>query len=352
MSDKFYVGDNLIDFQDIKREKPVDRVLLLYDEENGFSAAPDGSGEGLELTAECYFATADIAEKVRAALSGYRYHAYAAQGADIDPAAEPGDGLTLGGIYSTLSRYADDGEGYPDAEAPGEAELEEEFPTEGPLTRQLKDKITLGADYYGTRITRAKGLEVVRTGADGTETARAMFNADALAFYDDNGAQALYFDPTTGRYMFQGDIVVTGNINLSQGSITWGGNEPGGGISEWEAVTIINRELVSSPNIAGGKFWDADPESDAATAYLQMFQQDDYAAGFLGYFYPMYSSDEPVFDVGCLTFVEDEGPSYGCMLRMLGREVLSYFDNGSFVRPVGAWDFSLATVTGLYLRYA
>lgn len=338
MSDKFYVGDNLIDFQDIKQEKPVDRVLLLYDEENGFSAAPEGSGEGLELTAECYFATAAIAKKVRTALAGYRYHAYAAQGADIDPAAEPGDGLTLGGIYSTLSRYTDDGEGYPDAEAPGEAELEEEFPAEGPLTRQLKDKITLGADYYGTRITRAKGLEVVRTKADGTETARAMFNADALAFYDDSGAQALYFDPTTGRYMFRGDIVVTGNINLSQGSITWGGNEPGGGgISEDEAVTIINRELVSSPTIKGGEFY------DLGGNVMMDLTLDDTGM-------PWFRITDVANNVNLFEVAPATKSSSWIVMQMGGEPILAHLDGET--HPYGPWDFSSAAVTGLYLRYA
>lgn len=350
MSDKFYVGERLVDFRDIKRDKPISKITLLWDEENGFSA---GTDNGLELTAECYFATAAIAEQVRAALDGYEYHAFSAVGADIDPAAEPGDGVTACGVYSTLVRYSDDGTGYPDIDAPGEAELEEEFPAEGPLTRELKKKVTLGTAYEGVRITRANGLEVVKTQADGRETARAQLKSDLLAFYDDNGGEALYFDPNIGRYVFRGDVVIDGNIRMGAGQITWTDGGIDSGISAWEAQTIIDRTLVSSPNIAGGRFWDINQRS-----WLSM-EHTAVDTHLLSHFLLNTDFTGTGEDVERVLFeiigssspdAAVEGVSlFAGHSRFLDVDIRSGL---AVTQPRGTWDFGSANVSGLYLRYA
>lgn len=352
MSDKFYVGERLVDFRDIKRDKPISKITLLWDEENGFSA---GDASGLELTADCYFATAEIAEKVRAALAGYEYHAFAATGADIDPAAEPGDGVTACGVYSTLVRYSDDGTGYPDIEAPGEAELEEEFPAEGPLTRELKKKVTLGTSYEGVRITRANGLEVVKTQADGSETARAQLKSDLLAFYDNYGSPALYFDPESGRYMFRGDIVVDGNIRMAAGQITWTDGGIDSGISAWEAQTIIDRTLVSSPNIAGGKFYNLNQDTWAIIGDDRTYGADGSGPG-LKLCNGVFQETAPIFEVWSGPF-NNTGFSaknhYFLDVDMYYDERGDAYSGVKRTSPRGIWDFSDADeVVGLYLRYA
>ena len=249
----------------------------MYDDENGFTAGDD---TGLEIVASCYFATQAMADNALAALKGYQYHPFSAGAANLDPAAELGDGVTVGGIYSVIAGLNDDGYGFPDVEAPGEAELEEQFPHPGFLTQEVKRKVALGRSYYGTRITRANGLEVVKAEADGTEKSRVKLNSDILAFYNDNGEEALYFDAAAGRYRFRGDVEVTGgsmningnfivdedgnltingNINLSGGTIAWGDNLPPSGISaataERIASTVVTEELVAAPTIMGAKVY-------------------------------------------------------------------------------------------------
>lgn len=350
MSEKFYVGERLVDFRDIKREKPVRKITLLWDEEHGFSA---GTADGLELTAECYFATAEIAERVRAELDGLEYHAFSAVGADIDPAAEPGDGVTACGVYSTLARYADDGSGYPDLEAPGEAELEEEFPVQGPLTQQIKQKVTLGTAYEGVRISRANGLEVVKTLEDGSERARAQLKSDRLAFYDDNGGEALYFDPNIGRYIFRGDVVIDGNIRMGAGQITWTDGGIDSGISAWEAQTIIDRTLVSSPNIAGGRFWDINQRSWLSMEHTavgeqlfsHLFINSNFTAGF-------GEVDRVLLEIVGRSSLD--GSAEGIALsagyfKFLDVDITSGWPT---TQAHGNWDFGSANVSGLYLRYA
>ena len=174
------------------------------------------------LEADCPWATQAMADNILQNIKGFVYQPFEAEDALIDPAAELGDGVGIGGIYGVLasSSITLDSLCAADIGAPENDELEYEFPYLSPTQRALKRKVTLGADYYGTRITRAKGLEIVKTSADGTQKSRARLNADELSFYDDNGGQALYFDPATGRYMFRGDVTVTGSLTMT-GTSNW-----------------------------------------------------------------------------------------------------------------------------------
>lgn len=341
MSEKFYVGERLVDFRDIKREKPVRKITLLWDEEHGFSS---GTDNGLELTAECYFATAAIAEKVRAELDGYEYHAFSAVGADIDPAAEPGDGVTACGVYSTLVRYSNDGSGYPDIEAPGEAELEEEYPVQGPLTQQIRQKVTLGAAYEGVRITRANGLEVVKTLEDGSERARAQLKSDLLAFYDDAGNPALYFDPAKGRYTFKGDIVVTGGMS---------GNIPETSLPGWveeytssaQFGTLVSGEWVVAMNLYGSKIFG----SEFFGREFNVYSKDDTTTGSKGSFNIYGTFDSKQFHFLKIEYFDGGSAPYINFLSPNDARCGWYMPQTEFH---GNIDFSYASVTGLHLQYA
>ena len=99
--------------------------------------------------------------------------------------------------------------------------------------------VELGQSYFGTRISRKDGLVIERTDGE-TVTAKAVLNAEELSFYDGTGGRVLFFDPATGTYKFMGvlnvadkfvvdqagNVTMKGSINLSDGSITWGGKGP------------------------------------------------------------------------------------------------------------------------------
>lgn len=321
---------------------PYTGVRLWYDDENAFFA---GNETGSVLEADCPWATQAMANNILANVSGYVYQPFEASDALLDPAAELGDGVGVGNLFAPLATINRTLDSLAAAEigAPEEEEVEYEFPYVSSTQRSLQRKVTLGADYYGTRITRANGLEIVKTAADGTEKSRAKLNADELSFYDDNGGQALYFDPSTGRYMFRGDIVVTGNINMSQGSITWGPNNPadGSGISASQARTIINETLVSSPNIAGGRFLDIDQ-----TNWLQMGEDPTGRIGYLHHYYDNYSTTEPV----CVMGYSKSGTGNNWILAPFNYPALDYLLNDETMYAIGNWDFNHADVRGLYLR--
>lgn len=138
MPEKYFVGQDMTSFADNGRYKPISRVTLLLDDEKSLTAGDD---TGMEITASCPHATQAMVNALLQTMKGYRYQAYEAGAANIDPAAELGDGVNVGGLYSPLSRIADDGRGYADISSPGELEMEDEYPSGGYIKQEFDRKI-------------------------------------------------------------------------------------------------------------------------------------------------------------------------------------------------------------------
>ena len=138
MPNKYYVGGDITSFADNGKYKPISRVTLLVDDENSLTAGDD---TGMEVVASCPHATQPMVNALLQTMKGYQYQAYEAGAANIDPAAELGDGVTVGGIYSPLSKLSDDGRGYAGISSPGEAEMEDEYPAGGYIAQEFNRKI-------------------------------------------------------------------------------------------------------------------------------------------------------------------------------------------------------------------
>lgn len=138
MSDKYFVGQDMTSFSDNGQYKPISRVTLLLDDEKSLTAGDD---TGMEITASCPHATQAMVSALLQRMKGYRYQAYEAGAANIDPAAELGDGVNVGGVYSPLSRIADDGRGYADISSPGELEMDDEYPSGGYIKQEFDRKL-------------------------------------------------------------------------------------------------------------------------------------------------------------------------------------------------------------------
>ena len=135
---RFFVGDDITSVEDNGIQLPISRVTLKVDDESILTAGDD---TGMELEADCPHATQAMVNAILAKVKGYRYQMFSAGDAGLDPAAELGDGITAGGVYSVISRLSDDGSGFPSVTAPGEAELEDEYPAGGPMSREFDRKI-------------------------------------------------------------------------------------------------------------------------------------------------------------------------------------------------------------------
>ena len=150
----------------------------------------------------------------------------------MDLAAELGDTVTLGGaggpqsvsltahifamdvICDAASRCA--------IAAPGEEELDHEYPYASYVQRTLRRKVGLAVPYYGVTISRESGIVIERS--DGAS--RAVFNSDTFAMsalVEGVMTPRIYFDPAKGDYIFDGalgaDAVFTDSLYAENGDI-------------------------------------------------------------------------------------------------------------------------------------
>ena len=108
-----------------------------------------------------------------------------------------------------------------------------------------------------------------------------------------------------------------------------------GGISEDEATTLINNKLVSSPNIQGANYW-----SEDRNTHMDLLDASSVSAGIGGGIEVTGGSTQ--------IFKAYRSALLNVTLTSYGTDFLQITSNGS-VRPLGNWDFSSATVSGLNL---
>lgn len=202
MSDKYYVGGDITSFADNGKYKPISRVTLLVDDENSLTAGDD---TGMEVIASCPHATQSMVNALLQTMKGYQYQAYEAGAANIDPAAELGDGVTVGGIYSPLSKLSDDGRGYAGISSPGEAEMEDEYPSGGYITQEFNRKI---AETRSLITKTSEEIMLKVEGIDGKYT-EVKTTLDGLTVTDASGTTKI-----------NGSSIKTDNLYVDAANIT------------------------------------------------------------------------------------------------------------------------------------
>lgn len=213
MSEKYYVGGDITSFADNGKYKPISRVTLLVDDENSLTAGDD---TGMEVIASCPHATQPMVNALLQAMKGYRYQAYEAGAANIDPAAELGDGVTVGGIYSPLSKLSDDGRGYAGISSPGELEMEDEYPSGGYITQEFNRKIA------ETRSTITKTSEEINLKVEGIDGRVSDINqtVDRISLSvtsasNPDGQTTATITLKVGPNNYTGYIKLDGNVDVS-----------------------------------------------------------------------------------------------------------------------------------------
>lgn len=132
------IGLDLFDLENNGLRQPISRITLYRGDNAALTAGDD---TGLEVVADCIYVTQEMVEALLSAARGYQYHAYSAQAARLNPAAELGDTVEVGNIVSVLAQISDNGDLYPDIAAPGDKEVEDEYPAAGPLTKAFDKKL-------------------------------------------------------------------------------------------------------------------------------------------------------------------------------------------------------------------
>lgn len=154
--DKTYIGVLTASFAPGLESQPVTGVTLLDDDGSILAQAGDSRGKVLELTNPD--GTAAMAAAILRKTGGVSYRPYSAEDAMLDPAAELGDGVTVGGLYSVLAgeNIRLDGAGLAAISAPETNEIEDEYPYVSPRNRDIQRK------FQRTRSLISKTAEEIR----------------------------------------------------------------------------------------------------------------------------------------------------------------------------------------------
>lgn len=185
--DSVFLGANAASFERKGESQAINKITLVVDEENFYSAGDD---TGYELTADCPWATQAMADALLTAMRGRTITAYAAGSALLDISAELGDGITVNGVYSEIGKVdiTCDLMDTADVSSDVAGDVEQEYATVGSLTQtvnrvrksvteliveagqitahitdvqnELESQITLTAESLTSQITDTKnGLE-------------------------------------------------------------------------------------------------------------------------------------------------------------------------------------------------
>lgn len=101
MSDKVYLGRFLADLDIGRKAARISRVNLVVNNETTYTAGDD-TGRTIEKNVP--WASQSMANDVLSAVKSVDYQPFFGTDALIDPSAEIGDGITVGGIYSVLAQ--------------------------------------------------------------------------------------------------------------------------------------------------------------------------------------------------------------------------------------------------------
>lgn len=390
MSDKTFVGLDITGFENTGKYRPVSRVTLLVDDENVYTAGDD---TGLELTASCPHATQKMVNALLAQLQGYQYQSFTADAANLDPAAELGDGVTVNGVYSIISQLDDDGRGFPDISSPGEVALEEEYPAAGPMTqefnRQLADtrsQITKTAeeiqllveseinDLSSSFTVQLDNITGRVNGLDGEFTELSL-TLDGLTVTDSTGKTVINGSMIQTSNLYVNAANISGTLTANQinltGAITWGDlddsvqNDINDAISTAEDAyqiasgielpnyikdTYIDSARIESPTIIAGEFYGNEfnvyPQSGSQGSF-NLYGDTSQSSGFHMLEISYYWGDGAFVDFGSPAGAIARW-EFGTT-RFNGTTIS--FEPRTDVSFNGAVDFSRADVTGLYMVF-
>lgn len=223
MADKVYIGKEAEAYHS-SPEKEYSRVTIVVgnDEDGDIIAYTAGNDTKDELLVECPWGTQAMANALLAALAGFKYKPYTAEGTYTHPAAELGDAVTVGediygGIYIRNTEYSV--EPISDLSAPTTEEIDDEYDYEEPIKRELKRRIINGDNAVKASITVELGeirLEIAGKidSNDAQSLIQQTLNNITLSVTD--GTQA-----NTSKFVISGTGIsaVSDNITLNANSI-------------------------------------------------------------------------------------------------------------------------------------
>lgn len=390
MSDKTFVGLDITGFENTGKYRPVSRVTLMVDDENVYTAGDD---TGLELSASCPHATQEMANALLAQLQGYQYQSFTADAANLDPAAELGDGVTVNGVYSIISQLDDDGRGFPDISSPGEVALEEEYPAAGPMTqefnRQIADtrsQITKTAeeiqllveseinDLSSSFTVQLDNITGRVNGLDG-EFAELSLTLDGLTVTDSTGKTVINGSMIQTSNLYVNAANISGTLQANQinltGAITWVDLDSDvenrindayntaydNQLPDYIKSTYIDSTRIESPEIYGGEIYSV----DGSGAYAKM-ESNAFSMMYSGSSVPravlQVSNTDATLVLGVGSGTSQDAGRFFITKSAIGGGAASVFYITNRGTPIGITfqnngtiGFSADQITGLYMVF-
>ena len=227
MNDSIYVGSRASNLEHSIAPTQITRVKLKKDDETTYDVSlyPD---DGATLQVECPWATSTMASNILDAVSGFSFVPFNATSASVDLAAEPGDGVTVGGIYSVLGEIDTNDDGNSDISARASGELESEYPY---LTSNEK------------LVAQAKAAAEAKAQA-AQDTAD-----DAYAYAEAAYEEAEEAQTTIGRWTYSGSTKIDGT-QIMTGTVTASVLQ-GGTINILGSNGNVYGEMYAGTNTAG-----------------------------------------------------------------------------------------------------
>lgn len=220
MSDSVFVGTKAGGLETSPQFEPISKIILLVDSENYYEAGND-TGRTLEIT--CPYGTQAMANNLLSSLGGYAYQPATATDALIDPAAELGDAVTVGGVYTVLAQMDTTFDSLMTADigAPGQEEIESEYPY---VSQQQSD---INRQIAQTRSEISKTSEEIGLRVDGLENQYAQLKVtiDGVTIEGPGGTTLIDGGKIDADELHVNAANIDGTLSANQinmtGSITW-----------------------------------------------------------------------------------------------------------------------------------
>lgn len=128
----------------------ISRIILKADSEHTYISGDD---TGRTIEKDCPFASQEMADSVLNYLKNVVYQPYSGTDALLDPTAEIGDGITIGGVYSVLAQSTIEFDRMcaADISAPTSDDLDDEYPYETAEKRKL-DRLSSKLDSLANEL--------------------------------------------------------------------------------------------------------------------------------------------------------------------------------------------------------
>lgn len=204
----------------------VEAVLTSSDgyalqDSNGVNLAPvDGGGtvDGRTLEIETPWATQEIADAAMAAVKGYMYQPYEAAGAILDPAAELGDTLSVGGVTGPIAAVTTtfDALCSSNVSAPSDQEVDHEYPYENRSQRQTRREVAKATASLRVGVDEIVGkVEGIEDDVSSVTQKVDSIKMEVKQSSSSDGQTYASITLRVGEEMYTGQILLDGNVNVS-----------------------------------------------------------------------------------------------------------------------------------------